>query len=848
MPNVISFYKDVTADSRRMLKKNQQIINVYNVHVLKILLAITTVCLLFLTLLAYLPSLDYFYHLKYQILFASSFVVMFAFLLVCLVFQDFVGEHTVPFLYAYIVLISAFSIMINLINFSQAPYVITVALMVIVPMMMMDVSFRIIMFEIALLVASLYLSYYFKETSFFIMDVANCTLFTVVGIVLGNVTRSNYIGYIDLKEHELDRNVEVLKAKNEAKSSFLANMSHEIRTPINAVLGLNEMILRESTERNVLTYANDIKSAGRTLVSIINDVLDFSKIEANKLTLTPTEYKLDSVVSDIINMISPRAAERGLKLRITVPEDTPNVLFGDDIRIKQCITNLLTNAVKYTNEGYVDLIIEWERINTSPAVLLRVRVRDTGTGIKTENLTKLFSAFERIDEQMYRTTEGTGLGLTITQRLLEKMDSKLHVESEYGKGSEFWFEIHQGIIKDTPIGNFDDRFAEYERKTANYRETFHAPDARILVVDDMKVNLDVIAGLLKRTRVQIDTALSGAEALRQVSKHKYHLIFLDHRMPEMDGIETLHAMKTQADNLSIDTPCVALTANAISGAREMYLKEGFVDYIAKPVDYIKLEELLVAHLPKELMKRVNFNDDAGDYENQPAERDPFMNEYYKVEGINASAALDFCGDMEVLKGAVRDFFEGIDNQANLIEKYCYQKDVKNYLILVHGLKSSARLIGAEELSKGAAYLEQCAKDNKIDEIEANTPDLLEIFRGFKFKLARLLVEAAVPGAPQEPIAESAQESAPQVPPPQDKTEQVEIDAQKPRQDMDGDQFGGALEALAECIAADDFGAAQNIVQMVEAYNLPLEAGERFSDIKKAIFAADKDTALHLLRQ
>ena len=835
MSSLLSFYKKLTDTNRQLLRKNQWIVNIYNFRLLKILLAITVGVLFFLTVFSCIPSVTFFYHANYQLLFISTFFMTFVMLVLSLVAPGWVSERTLPFSYMYIVLISAFSVAINLIHPVQKPYSTAVGMMLIIPMMTMDSHVRIIVLELVQLVVSLYLSYYFKDTPLFITDVANCTVFTFAGILLGHVYRSNYIGYIDLKEHELDRNVEVLKAKNEAKSSFLANMSHEIRTPINAVLGLNEMILRESTERNVLTYANDIKSAGKTLLSIINDVLDFSKIEAGKLTLTPSEYQLDSVMCDLVNMITPRAVERGLKMRVTVAEDVPNVLFGDDIRVKQCVTNLLTNAVKYTNEGYIDLIVESERVSGMASVLLRVRVRDTGTGIRSENLPKLLKAFERIDEQMYRTTEGTGLGLTITQRLLEKMGSTLHVESEYGKGSEFWFEVQQGIVKDIPIGNFTDRFVEYERRTSSYRETFHAPDARILVVDDMKVNLDVITGLLKRTRVQIDTAQSGQEALSMVGRQTYHLIFIDHRMPEMDGIDTLHAMQAMEHNVSAGSPCVALTANAISGAREMYLKEGFIDYISKPVDYMKLEELLMAHLPRELIQRITYNEDAGG--TAPSENDRFMGEYYKVEGVNASAALDFCGDMEVLKGAVRDFFEAIDSQADLIEKYCEQKDIKNYLILVHGLKSSARLIGAEELSKGAAYLEQCAKDNRLDEIEAQTPDLLEIFRGFKFKLARLLAAADFPPAPPEPEL-----AAPSVVMPQDDVSSA------PKQPMDTAQFDGALSALAECVEAGDFGAAQDIVRMVDAYSLPVHVINRFADIRQAIFAADKSAALHLLRQ
>ena len=657
----------------------------------------------------------------------------------------------------------------------------------------------------------------------------------------GDRFRINNIRYLDLKEHELDRNIEVLRAKNEAKTSFLANMSHEIRTPINAVLGLNEMILRESTEPNVLTYVGDIKSAGRTLLSLINDILDFSKIEANKMIIIPVEYALDSMINDLANMIRPRATERGLKLRISVDEHIPNVLYGDDVRIKQCILNLMTNAVKYTNEGYIDLLVTYVPVNERE-LKLKVQVKDTGTGIKQENLVKLFGAFERIEEKRFRTTEGTGLGITIVQRLLAKMDSSLQVESEYGIGSDFWFEIQQGIVKPEPIGKFSERIKENETNSqkSGYRELFHAPEARILVVDDMKINLDVISGLLKRTRVQIDTALNGHEAIHLVQEHPYDLIFIDHRMPELDGIQTLHAMQKLNDSKNWLTPCVALTANAIYGAKEMYLKEGFADYISKPVDYTKLEELMMKHLPKKLVQKVSatgVTSDAGEVRNS------FLNAFYNVPGINASAALDFCGDEEVLKGAVHDYYESITMQSDLIEKYAAQGDIKNYMILVHGLKSSSRLVGAEKLSKDAAYLEQCAKDGNKEEIDRLTGDLLVQFRSLKKPFGEVLGEksaeedtvSARDSAENE--AQSGQEAAP------------DGDAEKasaPKQDIPPEQMSGAFDALAEFIRADDFGAAENIIAMVEEYKIPLEADNSFGKIKEAIFAKDKEKALALL--
>ena len=829
---ILRYYNTTEKENQKLISQNKDIINAYNFHILKIFLFLSVAVCFVLSLLSMIPGLDSLNQYKYQLFFSISLGVFFVFSVISLIAGEFVARHSIFAMYTLIIMADTFSVVVNLLGVPPSPYTVTLGFLILVPMLMMDSRSRVIVVNGIVLVVVLMLSYYFKSDDYFMADTINCITFSAVGVFAGDRFRMHNIRYIDLKEHELDRNIEVLRAKNEAKTAFLANMSHEIRTPINAVLGLNEMILRESTEQNVLTYAGDIKNAGKTLLALINDILDFSKIEANRMVIIPTEYQLDSMVNDLVNMTTPRAKERGLKLRVNVAEDMPNVLFGDDIRIKQCILNLLTNAVKYTNEGYIDLIFSWTPINDRE-LQLKVQVKDTGTGIREENLEKLFNAFVRIEESQFRTTEGTGLGITIVQRLLEKMDSTLNVESEYGSGSTFWFEIRQRIVRKDPIGNLSERMKVVESHNLSlYRETFHAPSARILVVDDMKINLDVFCGLLKRTRIQIDTAVSGNEALGMAHEHHYDIIFIDHRMPEMDGIETLHALRLQKvagkDEAPKMTPCIALTANAITGAREMYLKEGFVDYISKPVDYVKLEELLMKYLPKHLVQKVSLLQDSTSMESN--ERDTFMSGFYKIPGINASAALDFCGDLEVLKGAVRDYYDGITMQSDLIEKYAAQGDIKNYTILVHALKSSSRLIGAEQLSKDAAYLEQCGKDNSAEEIERLTPDLLAQFRSLKNPLGLLLGEKTGVNAAAAGEIESAGEE-------KEAAEREEIPAE---------QLKGALDALSEFIHAEDFGAAENILSMVEEYKIPLDSEESYIKIKDAIYAKDKATALSLL--
>ncbi|MBQ9361318.1 MAG: response regulator [Lachnospiraceae bacterium] len=429
---------------------------------------------------------------------------------------------------------------------------------------------------------------------------------------------------------QLESMAEEAKAANLAKSAFLSNMSHEIRTPINAILGMDEMILRESNESGVVGYAEDIRSASNNLLGIINDILDFSKIEAGKMDIIPVEYEFASVINDLYNVIRKRAEDKGLEVKLDIDPAIPAILYGDEIRIKQVITNILTNAVKYTEKGSVTLkinkIVSDNDKNSEGheechgvacfknPVCLAVSVTDTGIGIKKEDIKRLDTAFERVDEERNRTIEGTGLGLNITSQLLTLMDSELKVESIYGEGSTFSFVIVQGISRDEPIGNINDRWTKTTAQHKKYREKFTAPDAHILVVDDTKMNLDVVKNLLKKTRIGIDTAESGQEALDLVAKNAYDIIFLDHRMPNMDGIECFKRMKELPDHKCPDAPVISLTANAVSGAREEYLTTGFADYLTKPIDSGKLEDMLVRYLPadKVIIKKEDENKTASD--------------------------------------------------------------------------------------------------------------------------------------------------------------------------------------------------------------------------------------------
>ena len=408
--------------------------------------------------------------------------------------------------------------------------------------------------------------------------------------------------YLIRTMRELEESKKKADNANQSKSDFLASMSHEIRTPLNAVIGMNEMILRESENPTVISYAKNVESAGNNLLSIINDILDFSKIEAGKLELVESPYKFSSVINDVVNMISIKASSKGLDFEAKVDELLPDGLIGDEVRIRQVMVNILNNAVKYTNKGFVNLSITGERTTTT--VDLCIKVTDSGIGIREEDIPKLFGKFERVDLGQNKTVEGTGLGLAITRSLLGMMKGDIEVESIYGKGSTFIIHIPQKIASDEPIGDYHKKFEMNANESRLYKETFIAPDAHILVVDDMPMNLTVITRLLKKTKINIDTAKSGDEALKLTMGTTYDLIFMDQLMPQMDGSKVLHHIRNQLHGMNIETPVICLTADAVSGAKERYLTEGFTDYLSKPVKGYALEAILSEHLPKDKVIRI----------------------------------------------------------------------------------------------------------------------------------------------------------------------------------------------------------------------------------------------------
>ena len=521
-------------------------------------------------------------------------------------------------------------------------------------------------------------------------------------------------------------------AAGNAKSQFLAQMSHEIRTPINAVLGMNEMILRESADASIREYSANIQSAGRTLLSLINSILDFSKIEDGKMEILPVEYDTASMVNDLVNAVSERAKAKGLTLNVSVDSEIPSKLFGDDVRLRQVVVNLLTNGVKYTETGSVSLSLRCEE-RSEEKICLYVEVKDTGIGIREEDRDKLFESFQRLDEKRNRNIEGTGLGMSIVIRLLEMMDSSLQVESVYGEGSVFSFRIYQGIVDAEPIGDYETHLAVAARQKSE-EVHLYAPAARVLVVDDNDMNIKVIRSLMKVNGIVPDTASSGTEALGLVRQKKYHLIFMDHMMPKMDGIETLAEMHKEGI-LQEDTIVVALTANAIVGARDTYINAGFSDYLTKPIEISTLEKTLETYLPAEIQshrteeaKESKALPAAGQETKNGADADSFtLDEMHRFHAlcpeIDLLTGLMYCMDSKELYFETLQIFSEEDHRQEM-ESLFEQEDWDNYRIRAHSLKSTSRTIGAVVFSEHARCMEMALKDRDPEYVRSHHRELM----------------------------------------------------------------------------------------------------------------------------
>jgi len=546
----------------------------------------------------------------------------------------------------------------------------------------------------------------------------------VAEIVNSLITEQNHRLLDALRKEK--RSQQEAEAANMAKSSFLANMSHEIRTPINAILGMNEMILREEKDPAIRGYAGNIQASGNSLLSIVSDVLDISKIESGKLEIIPVDYEVNSLISDCCNMAAGRAKAKELELLVECADNVPMKLCGDETHIRQIIMNLLTNAVKYTEKGTVKLIVSGRF--TDGGFVLKVDVSDTGIGIAEENLPQLFTQFQRFDLQRNRNIEGTGLGLSIVKRLCDLMSGTITARSVLGSGSTFTVELPQKVVDSTPCGGVNLNYsagAEHE-----YHHSFEAPEAKILAVDDLPVNLLVIANLLKETRIKIDTAGSGRECLDKCSQQKYDLILMDHMMPEMDGVQTFEKLHGDKSSPNFETPVIMLTANALAGMREQYMDVGFADYVSKPVRGAKLEEAIRRNLPESLIKPASPEIPAEAVSTEPS---GFADICSAVPELNVNAALQYCcGSAELLNDLLHDFTEN-DHFSDLKAAF-EEKRWEDYRRHAHSLKSTSLMIGLTGLSERARASELALKGSCTEFAELNHDSLIEEYSALLGKI------------------------------------------------------------------------------------------------------------------
>ena len=539
-------------------------------------------------------------------------------------------------------------------------------------------------------------------------------------------------------------------AANVAKSQFLANMSHEIRTPINGIIGMDDMLLKNydtCDPEEIREYAVNIQSASHTLLAIINDILDISKIESGKMEIIPVEYELFSVLNDCYHMAKARADAKKLDFEMEIDANVPSGLYGDEVRVRQIINNFLSNAVKYTEEGHVVLRLGYELLK-GKQLLLKIEVEDSGIGIRKTDMDRLFLNFTRVDEQKNRNIQGTGLGLSLTRNLVQLMGGEIHVTSEYGKGSVFTAVIPQGIVNAEPMGDFTKKYEQFICASQESGLTPWAPKAKILVVDDVEMNLKVAQNYIRQTGARVDLAHSGEECLQLVRREAYDMIFLDHMMPQMDGVETLHAMRREKNPLNEKTPVIALTANAIAGAKEKYLEDGFSDYLSKPIREEALMELLRSYLPEKLLeekdspkeKQEEKNAEAAEKmeQKEAAEEMRFVSGKVTLEErfpyLNTSSGMIYCMNEEDFYLEMIDTFIQEDKRKVLNNSYA-EESWENYQVYIHALKSTSLTIGADELSGHAKELELAAKEADDSYIKAHHAEVMGEYGSLLAKLA-----------------------------------------------------------------------------------------------------------------
>ena len=583
-------------------------------------------------------------------------------------------------------------------------------------------------------------------------------VFAEMAILLAVKKSNSMVKFISLKaqsNQELLKVVEIkrkeAKSAGKAKTDFLANMSHEIRTPMNAICGMSDLLLQTKLTDEQLDYVSTIKLSSDNLLSIINDILDFSKIEAGKMELVPQSYNLLSPLYSLQNTIDVRIGERPLDFKISIKRDMPTQLYGDEVRVQQVILNLLTNAVKYSNQGHIELIVDYEKLENDE-IMLKATVKDQGIGIKKEDMPKLFEAFSQVDMERNHRIEGTGIGLTITERLVRSMGGSITLESEYGVGTTFYVSMRQKVedfnsVIDTEStddfvvishSNILKGFVSGKKKIAK----FIAPDAKVLVVDDNEANLKVAKGLMGQYKLSVRTCTSGKAALDILETDKsFDILFIDHMMPEMDGVELTKILRSSNDDYLKYVPIIALTANAIKGVSEMFLANGFTEYLSKPIDTERLGEVLNKWIPENKKEEAREEEESVADKNQAVDdnEENLLNMLRQVENVDYDKAMTLCGKSEdILLSVIEVYVKSYSQIKERIDSTYAKEDLKNYAIEVHGVKSSSRSIGNDVLGEMAYRLEIEAKDGNIAYVKENHSEFVMKYEQFVGKLKEIV--------------------------------------------------------------------------------------------------------------
>ncbi len=629
-------------------------------------------------------------------------------------------------------------------------------------------------------------------------------VFAVFGLLLALLAIGVFrILSVDARARESDalrEAKELAEQASESRGRFLANMSHELRTPINTILGMNEMVLRETSEDNTRERAMDVKSSAQILLGLINDVLDFSRIESGMLTILPVDYDLSGLVRNLSLLSDNRARAKSLIYEAEIEPSLPLKLYGDDIRIQQVLANLLTNAVKYTSAGTITLRMSGSRTGDDN-IILHCEVSDTGMGIKPEDIEKLYSLtpFTRVDENRNRSVEGSGLGLPIIVNLLHLMDSQLHIDSVYGEGSKFWFDLPQKIVSAEPIGDIRKRL-EQQAREYEYRTALYAPKAKIMVVDDNSLNRKIFVSLLKETGIQITTASSGFKCLELVQDERFDLIFMDHLMPEMDGLETFKRLQSLENNLCKSTPVIALTANAFVEVRDMFLAAGFNAFMSKPIVSEKLEALLLKMLPSELLEK-----------EPPRAQRKRETEFPAFEGVDWDFALLHLADRDLLLSMLRDFARSLEREMETLtaleQKLDTPEGVSSYRTRVHALKSTAATVGVLSVSELARLLEAAAVAGDRAKIERLSPVLMEELERTKERLSPLTADSKE----RKPLEEK-------------------------------EQLADILELLRSALADMDIAQSDALCAQLDSYEYAPNLREPVQELIEAVSSLDFDLA------